>query len=47
MNVLAYTDAVTGLPNRAVITHIFSLAQQQQPILRGRWCSSIWTGSSG
>jgi two-component system CheB/CheR fusion protein len=35
MNVLAYTDAVTGLPNRAVITHIFSLAQQQPAELRG------------
>jgi two-component system CheB/CheR fusion protein len=25
MNVLAYTDAVTGLPNRAVISHLFEL----------------------
>ena len=31
MNVLAYTDAVTGLPNRAVITHIFGLAQSIRP----------------
>lgn len=30
MNVLAYTDAVTGLPNRSVITHIFGLAQKVQ-----------------
>ena len=30
MNVLAYTDAVTGLPNRSVITHIFGLAQEAQ-----------------
>jgi two-component system CheB/CheR fusion protein len=25
MNVLAYTDAVTGLPNRAVVTHVLGL----------------------
>ncbi|WP_164852682.1 bifunctional diguanylate cyclase/phosphodiesterase [Novosphingobium umbonatum] len=31
MNVLAYTDAVTGLPNRAVISHVLSLAQQMPP----------------
>ena len=31
MNVLAYTDAVTGLPNRSVITHILSLAKQISP----------------
>ncbi|NBC37421.1 EAL domain-containing protein [Novosphingobium sp. FSY-8] len=30
MNVLAYTDAVTGLPNRAVISHILSVAQRDQ-----------------
>jgi two-component system CheB/CheR fusion protein len=30
MNVLAYTDAITGLPNRAVISHILALAQKQQ-----------------
>lgn len=30
MNVLAYTDAVTGLPNRAVISHILSLANKGQ-----------------
>ena len=28
MNVLAYTDAVTGLPNRSVISHILGLAKQ-------------------
>lgn len=28
MNVLAYTDPITGLPNRTVITHILSLAQK-------------------
>lgn len=27
MNVLAYTDAVTGLPNRSVISHILGLAR--------------------
>ena len=31
MNVLAYTDAVTGLPNRSVISHILSLAKQVAP----------------
>lgn len=31
MNVLAYTDAVTGLPNRSVISHILSLAKQIAP----------------
>jgi len=30
MNVLAYSDAVTGLPNRAVITHVLGLVRQQQ-----------------
>jgi len=28
MNVLAYTDAITGLPNRTVIGHILSLAKR-------------------
>ncbi|MBB3956455.1 putative bifunctional diguanylate cyclase/phosphodiesterase [Novosphingobium sediminicola] len=28
MNVLAYTDPITGLPNRSVITHILSLGQR-------------------
>jgi two-component system CheB/CheR fusion protein len=39
MNVLAYTDPVTGLPNRAVISHIFALLAQArtQP---GRDCRS-------
>jgi hypothetical protein len=47
MNVLAYTDAITGLPNRAVISHILALAQKQQrKTAPGRWCSSIWTASS-
>ncbi len=31
MNVLAYTDAVTGLPNRSVISHILSLAKKVAP----------------
>lgn len=31
MNVLAYTDAVTGLPNRSVISHILTLAKQVPP----------------
>lgn len=31
MNVLAYTDAVTGLPNRSVISHILNLAKQLAP----------------
>jgi predicted signal transduction protein with EAL and GGDEF domain len=31
MNVLAYTDAVTGLPNRSVISHILGLAKQIAP----------------
>lgn len=31
MNVLAYTDAVTGLPNRSVISHILNLAKQVAP----------------
>lgn len=31
MNVLAYTDAVTGLPNRSVISHILNLARQLAP----------------
>lgn len=30
MNVLAYTDPITGLPNRTVITHILSLAQKNR-----------------
>ncbi len=30
MNVLAYTDAVTGLPNRSVITHILGLASKMR-----------------
>ncbi|MCB2014628.1 MAG: EAL domain-containing protein [Sphingobium sp.] len=29
MNVLAYTDSVTGLPNRSVINHIISLSREQ------------------
>ncbi len=28
MNVLAYTDAVTGLPNRSVVSHVLALARQ-------------------
>lgn len=31
MNVLAYTDAVTGLPNRSVISHILNLAKRMPP----------------
>lgn len=31
MNVLAYTDAITGLPNRTVIAHILGLPQMKQP----------------
>lgn len=31
MNALAYTDAVTGLPNRSVISHILGLAKQIAP----------------
>ncbi len=31
MNVLAYTDSVTGLPNRAVINHVLDLARQKAP----------------
>lgn len=31
MNILAYTDSVTGLPNRAVINHVLELARQRGP----------------
>lgn len=31
MNVLAYTDAITGLPNRSVISHILNLARKMAP----------------
>ena len=31
MNVLAYTDAITGLPNRSVISHILNLAKKLAP----------------
>lgn len=30
MNILAYTDTITGLPNRTVITHVLALAQRTQ-----------------
>jgi predicted signal transduction protein with EAL and GGDEF domain len=31
MNVLAYTDAITGLPNRSVISHVLNLARKMKP----------------
>ena len=31
MNILAYTDSVTGLPNRAVINHVLDLASRNGP----------------
>ena len=31
MNILAYTDSVTGLPNRAVINHVLELASKKGP----------------
>ena len=31
MNVLAYTDTITGLPNRSVIHHILNLAKRSPP----------------
>lgn len=31
MNILAYTDNVTGLPNRAVINHVLDLARKKGP----------------
>lgn len=38
MNVLAYTDTVTGLPNRTVVNHVLALAQKE---MAGHYAGAI------